>query len=682
MRYLLIILLGIFTYSCTEEDNQDGMVIGNVSFTLSPTTRANELIEFVEGDAVGVYVLDRTNNSTLKSAGNYADNKKYVWNSDKKAFIAADNDNLIFNSPDRQLDFYVYFPYKSQVVDATSMPHVITGNSKTDDFLFAINDEHTGKKDIPLNFHHLLSKANVMYTSSENREHTAMTIHTYTDTKVDLSAGVVNTTANRRTDLPLEKVSGDTHISFIGIVPPQTWAPGEQFCMLSYTDLGTAYPFSFAEERVFVSGETNDVKFMPKELTYKFIASPASLNYAALDGTRNTFVVTSEKSEAINGVILPGTTVSQPYSLSSKPDWVVISGNEITVTENRTTSSRAGAVVFLQNESNLTTTITIGQSAGTISENYIFTFSDGSASKAWSGVSATGGTNSYTITSLKETYVNGVKDATENISYSGSSNVSWVTVSGNNLSVAENRTTSSRNGTVTFTQATSGKQVTVLVEQSAGTISENYIFTFSDGSASKAWSGVSATGGANSYTITSLKETYVNGAKDATENISYSGSSNVNWVTVSGNNLSVAENRTTSSRNGTVTFTQATSGKQITVLVEQSAGVITTDYTFTFSDGSTSKSWTSISASGASNSYTITSYKRVYVNGTLDRTEYPGYSSSANVNWASASGGTISVSENNSTAPRGGVMTFTQSESGKTVQVTLSQLKKSSVDIN
>lgn len=577
MRYFLIILLGIFTYSCTEEEHEV-MVSSDVSFTLAPTTRANELIEFVDGDVVGVYVLDRTATSVLKPAGNYADNKKYVWNSDKKAFIAADNDNLIFNSPDRQLDFYVYFPYKSQVVDATSMPHVITGDSKTDDFLFAINDEHTGKKNIPLNFHHLLSKVNVMYTSSENREHTAMTVHTYTDTKVDLSAGVVNTTANRRTDIPLEKVSGDTYISFIGVVPPQTWGDGEQFCMLSYKDLGTAYPFSFAKERVFVSGETNDVKFMPKELTYRFIASPASMNYEALDGTKNTFVVTSEKSEAINGVILPGTTVSQTYSLSSKPDWVVISGNEITVIENRTTSSRDGAVVFLQNESNLTTTITVGQAAGTISENYIFTFSDGSVSKSWNGVSATSGSNSYTITSLKETYVNGVKDATENISYSGSSNV--------------------------------------------------------------------------------------------------------NWITVSGNSLSVSENRTTSPRNGTVTFTQATSGKQITVLVEQSAGVITTDYTFTFSDDSTSKSWTSISASGASNNYTITSSKRVYVNGTLDRTEYPGYSSSANVNWASASGSTISVSENNSTTPRGGIMTFTQSESGKTIQVTLLQLKKSSVDIN
>ena len=223
------------------------MAASNVSFTLLPSTRANELIDFEEGDAVGVYVVDRTNNSTLKPAGNYADNKKYVWDSEKKAFIASDNDNLIFNSPDRQLDFYVYFPYKSQVVDATSMPHVITGDSKTDDFLFTINDEHTGKKNIPLNFHHLLSKVNVMYTSLENQDQTAMTIRTYTDTKVNLATGVLNTTANRRIDLPLEKVSGDTYVSFTGLIPPQKFDTGEQFCMLSYIDLGTAYPFSFAE---------------------------------------------------------------------------------------------------------------------------------------------------------------------------------------------------------------------------------------------------------------------------------------------------------------------------------------------------------------------------------------------------------------------------------------------------
>jgi len=34
-----------------------------------------------------------------------------------------------------------------------------------------------------------------------------------------------------------------------------------------------------------------------------------------------------------------------------------------------------------------------------------------------------------------------------------------------------------------------------------------------------------------------------------------------------------------------------------------------------------------------------------------------------------------------STTPRGGVVTFTQNESGKTIKITLLQLKKSSVDI-
>ena len=569
MRYLLIILLlGIFTYSCTEEKH-DVMAGSDVSFTLAPATRSNELIEFAEGDAVGVYVLDKTNNSALKSAGNYADNKKFVWNSEKKCFIAADNENLIFNSPDRQLDFYVYYPYKSQVVDATSMPHAVTGNSKTDDFLFAVNDEHTGKKEIPLSFVHLLSKVNVLYTSSENRDQTAMTIRTYTDTKVNLATGILSTTVNRRTDLPLEKVSGDTYVAFVGLIPPQKFDVGEQFCMLSYTDLGTAYPFSFAEQRTFVSGETNEVKFMPKELAYKFIATPASMNYAALDGTKNTFTVTSEKSDAINGVILPGTTISQPYSLSSKPDWVLISGNEITVTENRTTSSRAGAVVFLQNESNLTSTITISQAAGTITENYIFTFSDGSASKSWSSVSATGSSNSYTITSLKETYVNGVKDATEDISYSGSSNVGWITVSGNGLSVSENRTTSPCSGTVTFTQSSSGKQITVVVGQAAGTVTETYTFTFSDGSTSKSWTSISASGASSSYTITSTKQVYINGALDRTEYPGYSSSANVNWASASGSTISVLENNNTTPRSGIMTFTQSGSGKTIQVTMLQ-----------------------------------------------------------------------------------------------------------------
>lgn len=76
------------------------------------------------------------------------------------------------------------------------------------------------------------------------------------------------------------------------------------------------------------------------------------MSFAALDGVGQSFVVTSEKSDAINGVILPSSTVSQPYSLSSKPDWVNIAGNEVTVVENRG-SERSGEIIFLQSESNL-----------------------------------------------------------------------------------------------------------------------------------------------------------------------------------------------------------------------------------------------------------------------------------------------------------------------------------------
>lgn len=464
MRYLSIILLCLLIFSCTAEEN-NSMVAGDVSFVLEEiSTRANEVTGFADGDAVGVYVLDRSSNSTLKPAGNYADNKKFIWNDEKKAFVSADNDNLIFNSPDKLLDFYVYFPYKSQVIDATSMSHIVTGNSKTDDFLFAINDEHTGKKNIPLKFHHLLSKVNVIYSSTENRENTGMTIHTYTDTKVDLSIGVLNTTANRRTDLALEKVTSESHVSFVGVVPPQTWKTGEQFSMLSYTDQGKSYPFSFAQERTFVSGETNDVKFMPKELAYTFIASPASLNYAALDDTRNTFVVTSEKSNAINGVILPGTTVSQPYSLNSKPDWVTVSGNEVTVAENRG-AARTGSVVFLQDESNLTTTITISQAAGVVTNDYTFTFSDGSTSKSWTSISASGSSNSYSITSTKHFYINGVLDRSEPTGYSASANVSWATASGATITVSENNNTTPRGGVMTFSQNESGKTVQVTMLQ-------------------------------------------------------------------------------------------------------------------------------------------------------------------------------------------------------------------------
>ena len=185
-------------------------------------------------------------------------------------------------------------------------------------------------------------------------------------------------------------------------------------------------------------------------------------------------------------------------------------------------------------------------------------------------------------------------------------------MSGSTISVSENRG-AARSGTVTFTQAESGKKITVTVQQVAGVVSYNYKFTLNDGSTSASWSGISANGSSKGYSIVSNKDVLINGTKDRTENVSYSASSSAGWITVSGSTISVSENRIASARAGTVTFTQAESGKKITVTVQQLAGVITNNYKFTLNDGATSASWAGIGAASTSKNFAIISLSLIHI---------------------------------------------------------------------
>jgi len=452
---------------------------------------------------------------------------------------------------------------------------------------------------------------------------------------------------------------------------PQTWKADEKFSTLTYTG-GTSHPFSFAEERTFASGEENEVYFMPKMPAYDFTVSPTTLSVPALDKSAHPFVVTSQKSDAINGVKLPNTTVDIAYDLTNKPDWVTVTNGNIIFSENRVTTPRTGTITFTQVESNLTTAIDIQQAAGVISNNYTFALNDGSVTASWTGVAAKGAANTYTIVSIKDIIVNGVKDKSENMSYTASSNANWITVSGSTISVSENRIASARAGTVTFTQAESGKKITVTVQQLAGVITNNYKFTLNDGATSASWAGIGAASTSKNFAIISNKDIIINGTKDKTENVNYTGASSAGWITVSGSTISVSENRG-AARSGTVTFTQAESGKKITVTVQQVAGVVSYNYKFTLNDGSTSASWSGISANGSSKGYSIVSNKDVLINGTKDRTENVSYSASSSAGWITVSGSTISVSENRGGA-RSGTVTFTQAESGKKITVTVQQV--------
>ena len=166
------------------------------------------------------------------------------------------------------------------------------------------------------------------------------------------------------------------------------------------------------------------------------------------------------------------------YSVKSKPSWCSVDYRDqtsesmkavVTLSANTTSSSRSGDIVFVQNESGKTVTLSITQD---IAVTYEF-----STNQSTWNADANGGTNnSYLCIQLKSKK-NGSK-----IGYTVSSKPSWVTevtekpsgvscpvLSGYDYSFmiisSANSSSSSRSGTVTLKQNESGKTVNITVNQ-------------------------------------------------------------------------------------------------------------------------------------------------------------------------------------------------------------------------
>lgn len=166
------------------------------------------------------------------------------------------------------------------------------------------------------------------------------------------------------------------------------------------------------------------------------------------------------------------------YSVKSKPSWCSVDYRDqtsesmkvvVTLSANTTSSSRSGDIVFVQNESGKTVTLSITQD---VAVTYEF-----STNQSTWNVDANGGANnSYLCIQLKSKK-NGSK-----IGYTVSSKPSWVTevtekLSGVNCPVlsgydysfviisSANSSSSSRSGTVTLKQNESGKTVNITVNQ-------------------------------------------------------------------------------------------------------------------------------------------------------------------------------------------------------------------------
>ena len=166
------------------------------------------------------------------------------------------------------------------------------------------------------------------------------------------------------------------------------------------------------------------------------------------------------------------------YSVKSKPSWCSVDNRDqtsesmkavVTLSANTTSSSRSGDIVFVQNESGKTVTLSITQD---VAVTYEFSTNQ----STWNADANGGANNSYLCIQLKSKK-NGSK-----IGYAVSSKPSWVTevtekpsgvscpvLSGYDYSFviisSANSSSSSRSGTVTLKQNESGKTVNITVNQ-------------------------------------------------------------------------------------------------------------------------------------------------------------------------------------------------------------------------
>ena len=774
-------------------ENEEGTAIHSrdtVSFEIDAGgARATETT-FETGDAIGVYAAVRMSSApaTLKTSGNYADNKRFVWNGSQ--FVADGDANEI--AAGHETDYYAYYPYREDMGNPLDYDFSIQGDQREgitlSDFMYAANRSGTTDKVITLAFSHRLSRLQVTYTPEAGEALSGVTIQRAKATaNINLGTGTANT-LGATSDIRMYNDGG----TFTAVIPAQDRDADGTFLTLLFAD-GTKKDYTLTAKKEFLAGHTTVIPFMGKELQYTFTVSPETIGSGYSGGIYN-YETVSNKYYSINGKPLPGTESPLDYTVSTTDVWITPdkAGKTIKVAENLNTAPRNGKVLFTQAESGRTYILPVQQSSATTrqtlqisttagnipaaggnkavtavlstyyndhrdpdkkenvtvslsgtgtgfslsgnqvlavnntttnarsitvkgsyngitSDNSLTITQDAGAKQyaSWSDWSVTVSANPETVANTGGTSVitadaartrawtwNGVGGSggteTDRATPSLSAAGSGFSLSGTTLTAGNNTTASERSCTVTATS--NGRSAACTVRQSAGSQTTEYgNWTTGSLSVSASPSGIGSSGGTSRLSATASqsrpKYTKWNGITTGTttEYRSVDVSSSASWsgsasgFSRSGTTVTVAANGSTSSRN--CTYTASYGGKSGHVTIHQDgkpADVITYGYIFTLR----AVSGDDVVSTGGTVTYSVTSQKITYTNGSETSRSNIGWSASANVSWISAGTNSATVSENPTTSDRSGTITLTQNESGRKLSITVYQDRKVSVDIN
>ena len=645
-------------------ENEEGTAIHSrdtVSFEIDAGgARATETT-FETGDAIGVYAAVRMSSApaTLKTSGNYADNKRFVWNGSQ--FVADGDANEI--AAGYETDYYAYYPYREDMGNPLDYDFSIQGDQREgitlSDFMYAANRSGTTDKVITLAFSHRLSRLQVTYTPEAGEALSGVTIQRAKATaNINLGTGTANT-LGATSDIRMYNDGG----TFTAVIPAQDRDADGTFLTLLFAD-GTKKDYTLTAKKEFLAGHTTVIPFMGKELQYTFTVSPETIGSGYSGGIYN-YETVSNKYYSINGKPLPGTESPLDYTVSTTDVWITPdkAGKTIKVAENLNTAPRNGKLLFTQAESGRTYILPVQQSSATTRQTLQISTTAGN-------IPAAGGNKA--VTAVLSTYYNDHRDPDkkENVTVSLSGTGTGFSLSGNQVLAVNNTTTNARSITVkgsyngitsdnslTITQDAGAKQyaswsdwsVTVSAnpETVANTGGTSVITADAARTRAWTWNGVGGSGGTET--------------DRATPSLSAAGSG----FSLSGTTLTAGNNTTTSERSCTVTATHA--GKSATCTVKQPAG--TTGY----GDWKVniSASPTTIAAAGGTSTLTCSAVRDVYTNGVKTGTETATPVISGSAAGFSLSGKTVSAGNNTSTSTRS--ITYTATHAGKSAGCTITQ---------
>lgn len=306
--------------------------------------------------------------------------------------------------------------------------------------------------------------------------------------------------------------------------------------------------------------------------TVSVSANPTSLE--ALGGT-SIITVKAVRDIYIDGEKVGTETGTPSISLSGNTGGFTLSGNTVRATNNETTAERS--VTVTASLDGKKSTCMIRQQAGVKTLGSWSSWSNNSLTITANPMTlqASGGTSTLTATVNRQRsrtiYWNNIATSTETVredadvtsatNFSGSA--TGFRLDATSVTALENTSSSPRSILITGEYA--GLSNTVNITQNGGTTTEEYVFELSSGQQVNL---VESSGGIISHSISSYVIRTVNG-KESREDVDFTVSANVSWITPGKTSSSVAANPNTMQRNGTITFKQNGSNKILLVTVTQ-----------------------------------------------------------------------------------------------------------------